>query len=75
MHPSGASGTEFEAGPVPAQFQVRTFQAMLRCRQGRLRIGSGCSTDGPLADCRLDPVWLSCISILENIRSLEACEA
>eukprot|EP00969_Alexandrium_andersonii_P034643 1515587-Alexandrium_andersonii.AAC.1 len=53
MHPSRASGTSFEAAPGPAQFQVRTPEAILRFREGGLRIEADCSTDAPLADCGL----------------------
>eukprot|EP00969_Alexandrium_andersonii_P035576 1558640-Alexandrium_andersonii.AAC.1 len=37
MHPSGASGTNFEAVPGLAQFKLRTPQTMLHVRQFKLR--------------------------------------
>eukprot|EP00969_Alexandrium_andersonii_P196546 8683628-Alexandrium_andersonii.AAC.1 len=37
-HPSRASGTNFEAVPGPAHFNLRTRQAILHVRQGGLRI-------------------------------------
>eukprot|EP00969_Alexandrium_andersonii_P025164 1099876-Alexandrium_andersonii.AAC.1 len=53
MHPSGVSGTHFEAVPGSAQLQVSTPEAVLRCTQGGLRIEADCGTDGPCADCGL----------------------
>eukprot|EP00969_Alexandrium_andersonii_P240435 10614601-Alexandrium_andersonii.AAC.1 len=53
MHPSGASGTNFEAVPWPAQFQVRTRETMLHFTHGGLRIEAGCSPGEHLADCGL----------------------
>eukprot|EP00969_Alexandrium_andersonii_P183566 8111280-Alexandrium_andersonii.AAC.1 len=51
-HPSGASGTNFEAAPGPAQFQVRTPEASVHVTLGGLRrIEADCSIDGPSADC------------------------
>eukprot|EP00969_Alexandrium_andersonii_P278944 12328251-Alexandrium_andersonii.AAC.1 len=52
-HLSGAPGTNFETVPGPAQFQVRTRDAILNFPQGALRIGADCSMDGPWADCGL----------------------
>eukprot|EP00969_Alexandrium_andersonii_P212004 9362905-Alexandrium_andersonii.AAC.1 len=44
-HPSGASGTNFGAVPGPAQFKLRTPDAVLRIRKGWMRIEADCSTD------------------------------
>eukprot|EP00969_Alexandrium_andersonii_P295298 13053621-Alexandrium_andersonii.AAC.1 len=52
-HPSGASGTHFDAVLGPAQFQVRTLGAMLHVLQGGLQIEADCSTGRPQADCGL----------------------
>eukprot|EP00969_Alexandrium_andersonii_P241627 10669401-Alexandrium_andersonii.AAC.1 len=53
MHPSGASGTNFEVVPGPAQFKLRTPEASLHVTHGGLRIEADCGTDGPWADCGL----------------------
>eukprot|EP00969_Alexandrium_andersonii_P247611 10941350-Alexandrium_andersonii.AAC.1 len=53
MHPSGASGINFEAVPGPAQFQVRTPEAILYFTHGGLRIEAEWSPDGPCAHCGL----------------------
>eukprot|EP00969_Alexandrium_andersonii_P233155 10294218-Alexandrium_andersonii.AAC.1 len=50
MHPSRASGANVEAVPGPAQFHVRTLEAILNVRQGALRIEGGCSTEEHWAD-------------------------
>eukprot|EP00969_Alexandrium_andersonii_P202501 8947228-Alexandrium_andersonii.AAC.1 len=52
-HPSGASGAHVEAVLGPAQFQVRTRDAVFHFTHGELRIEVGCGTDGPWADCGL----------------------
>eukprot|EP00969_Alexandrium_andersonii_P037324 1635745-Alexandrium_andersonii.AAC.2 len=53
-HPSGASGTNFDAGPGPAQFKLRTPpEAILHFALGGLRIKADCSTNAPWADCGL----------------------
>eukprot|EP00969_Alexandrium_andersonii_P275786 12189230-Alexandrium_andersonii.AAC.1 len=46
-----ASETNIAAAPGPAQFQVRTPQAILHVTHGGLRIEADCSTDGPSTDC------------------------
>eukprot|EP00969_Alexandrium_andersonii_P252712 11168496-Alexandrium_andersonii.AAC.1 len=51
--PRGLGGTNSQAFPGPAQFQVRTPEAILHLTHGGLRIGVDCSTDGPWADCGL----------------------
>eukprot|EP00969_Alexandrium_andersonii_P160955 7113419-Alexandrium_andersonii.AAC.1 len=46
----------FEAAPGPAQFQVRTHEAILHVLHvlhGDLRIEADCSAGGPWADCGL----------------------
>eukprot|EP00969_Alexandrium_andersonii_P088181 3889077-Alexandrium_andersonii.AAC.1 len=53
MHPSGASGANFEVFPRPAQFQVRAPPAILHFRQDGFRIRADCSTDEHWADCGL----------------------
>eukprot|EP00969_Alexandrium_andersonii_P192620 8509050-Alexandrium_andersonii.AAC.1 len=53
MHPSGASGTTFEAVLGPGQFQIRTREAMLHFTHGGLGIGVDCSTAEHWADCGL----------------------
>eukprot|EP00969_Alexandrium_andersonii_P196743 8691862-Alexandrium_andersonii.AAC.1 len=52
-HPSGPSGTLFEAVPGPAQFQVRMREAILRFTHGGLRIEADWSIDEHWADCGL----------------------
>eukprot|EP00969_Alexandrium_andersonii_P077274 3406956-Alexandrium_andersonii.AAC.1 len=51
--PFGSVRDQFEAVPGPAQFQVRTPEAMLHVRQLGLRIGADCSTDEHWVDCGL----------------------
>eukprot|EP00969_Alexandrium_andersonii_P216879 9579549-Alexandrium_andersonii.AAC.1 len=53
MHPSGASGANFQAIPRPARFQVRMPEATSHFPQGGLRIEADCSTDEHWADCGL----------------------
>eukprot|EP00969_Alexandrium_andersonii_P063572 2799271-Alexandrium_andersonii.AAC.1 len=36
MHPSGASGTGFEAVPEPAQFKLRTPESEFACSAWRI---------------------------------------
>eukprot|EP00969_Alexandrium_andersonii_P353146 15439225-Alexandrium_andersonii.AAC.1 len=52
-HPSRASGANLEAVPGPAQFKLRSPEAILHFIHGGLRIEAHCSTDGPFADCGL----------------------
>eukprot|EP00969_Alexandrium_andersonii_P145726 6444990-Alexandrium_andersonii.AAC.1 len=54
MHPSGGSGTRFEAAPGPAQFKLRAPDAVLHVPHGGLRIEGDCSTDWPSADFGVD---------------------
>eukprot|EP00969_Alexandrium_andersonii_P296960 13122634-Alexandrium_andersonii.AAC.1 len=51
LHPFGASGTNFEAGPGPAQFKLRTLDAILHVQHGGLWIEVDCSVGGPWAEC------------------------
>eukprot|EP00969_Alexandrium_andersonii_P192837 8518836-Alexandrium_andersonii.AAC.1 len=60
MHPSLASGANYEAFLGPAQFQVRTHEAILHFTPGGSRIGADCSADGPWADCGLH---LGCLAM------------
>eukprot|EP00969_Alexandrium_andersonii_P345271 15262862-Alexandrium_andersonii.AAC.1 len=53
MHPSGASGANVEAFPWPAQFQVRTREAILHVTHGVLGSRADCSNDEQWADCGL----------------------
>eukprot|EP00969_Alexandrium_andersonii_P113474 5015378-Alexandrium_andersonii.AAC.1 len=53
MHPSGASGVDFEAVPGPSQFQIRTPKAMLHFMHGGLQIEADFSTDEHWAGCGL----------------------
>eukprot|EP00969_Alexandrium_andersonii_P245534 10850761-Alexandrium_andersonii.AAC.1 len=53
MHPSGALGINFEAVLGPAQFHVRTPEAILHVTCGGLRIETDWSPHGPWADCGL----------------------
>eukprot|EP00969_Alexandrium_andersonii_P187602 8289513-Alexandrium_andersonii.AAC.1 len=50
MHPLGTSGASVEAFPGPAQFRLRTLDAILCCAHGGLPIEADCSVDGPWAD-------------------------
>eukprot|EP00969_Alexandrium_andersonii_P014127 616089-Alexandrium_andersonii.AAC.1 len=47
MHPSGVSGTNFEAASG-AQFQLRTSEALAHFRQGGWQVTADCSTDAIL---------------------------
>eukprot|EP00969_Alexandrium_andersonii_P091265 4029574-Alexandrium_andersonii.AAC.1 len=53
MHPSGALGADFEVVPGPAQFKLRTLDAILHFTHGGLGIEADCSTDEHWADCGL----------------------
>eukprot|EP00969_Alexandrium_andersonii_P323500 14293317-Alexandrium_andersonii.AAC.1 len=53
MHPSGGSGTNLGAVPGPAQFQVRTPEAIPHVTHGGLRIEADCSAEEHWADCGL----------------------
>eukprot|EP00969_Alexandrium_andersonii_P365731 15466894-Alexandrium_andersonii.AAC.1 len=46
-HPSGASGTNFEAVPGPTQCKLRAPEAILTFWQGGLPSVADCSIDGP----------------------------
>eukprot|EP00969_Alexandrium_andersonii_P297992 13170509-Alexandrium_andersonii.AAC.1 len=50
MHPSRASGTNSEDAPGPAQFKVRTPEAILHFMHGRLRIEADWSIGEHWAD-------------------------
>eukprot|EP00969_Alexandrium_andersonii_P065891 2904840-Alexandrium_andersonii.AAC.1 len=51
--PSRASGTRFGAVSGPAQFKLRTPEAILHCTHGGVRIEADGSPDGPCVDCGL----------------------
>eukprot|EP00969_Alexandrium_andersonii_P250022 11049446-Alexandrium_andersonii.AAC.1 len=51
--PQELQGPTLQATHGPAQFNLRTLEAMLRFRQGGLRFEADRSTHGPWADCRL----------------------
>eukprot|EP00969_Alexandrium_andersonii_P183603 8112894-Alexandrium_andersonii.AAC.1 len=53
MHPSGASGTNFEAVPGSAQFKLRALNAMLRFPRGGFGVQAECIIGAPSADCGL----------------------
>eukprot|EP00969_Alexandrium_andersonii_P231786 10235771-Alexandrium_andersonii.AAC.1 len=49
--PSGGSGTDVVVFPGPAQFQVRTLEAILRVPHGGVRIEADFTTDGHWTAC------------------------
>eukprot|EP00969_Alexandrium_andersonii_P197874 8741189-Alexandrium_andersonii.AAC.1 len=53
MHVFAASGAGFATVLGPAELMLRTPEAIVLAREGRMRIEADCSTGGPWVDCGL----------------------